>query len=95
MAANNAAAAAATVVRTAKVERVFFKNQEVIEGFKVFDTYMNKKREPFALRAKRVSVTILRWSLSSSNNLYEAFLGPNSLSRAPRLKSMCTLATIE
>ena len=52
--ANNAAAAATTAVRAAKVERVFFKKPEVVDGFKVFDTFMNKKREAFVQRAKKV-----------------------------------------
>lgn len=35
-----------------KKERVFFKEQQVIDGFKVFDVYMNKKKQQFQERKR-------------------------------------------
>ena len=35
-----------------KPERQFFKNQPVIDGFKVFDPYMNKKKDGFAFSSR-------------------------------------------
>lgn len=43
-----------------KPERVFFKNQAVIDGFKVFDPYMNKKKEGFAFTGRSRSALYRR-----------------------------------
>ena len=35
-----------------KKERIFFDNDEVVDGFRVFDPYMKKKGSGFGLREK-------------------------------------------
>ena len=93
-AAANAAAAAATtattVVRKAKIERKFFKNPEIVEGFKVFDTYMNKKREPFVERAKKVSERASHRRKKATWNETRTHFA----ARHQKPRSMSTLATI-
>lgn len=57
-----AAAAASTAEKVVKsgakkgsgADRLFFKDQEMVDGFKVFDPYMNKRRPPMIERSKRV-----------------------------------------
>lgn len=43
-----------------KPERQFFKNQPVIDGFKVFDPYMNKKKDGFAFSSRSRSAYVRR-----------------------------------
>lgn len=44
---------------TDKETRRFFKNPEIIDGFEVFDVYMNKKKEDLIKRRRTVSFVLL------------------------------------